>query len=102
MAHKLYLHIGAQKTGTTSIQAALSDQRHLLAQQGIHYPEPEPDDPNKVSHYNSFRGFFSRREDQCAATERFIQRISALEGDMILSAECLSAWPARRPGAATA
>jgi hypothetical protein len=34
----LYIHIGCEKTGTTSIQYALSDNRELLRRQGFVYP----------------------------------------------------------------
>lgn len=36
---KLYIHIGCEKTGTTSIQEALSNNRKKLLQQGLLYPE---------------------------------------------------------------
>lgn len=35
----LYLHIGCEKTGTTSIQNVLADNRQALVKQGILYPE---------------------------------------------------------------
>ncbi len=35
----LYLHIGCEKTGTTSIQNVLADNRQALLKQGIFYPE---------------------------------------------------------------
>lgn len=98
MKRKLYLHVGAQKTGTTSIQAALHENRESLKKIGYCYPEVEQGDGNKVSHYNSFRGFFSRREDQRSATCRFVERVNQAPYDLILSAECLSAWPPREPG----
>lgn len=93
---QLFLHIGTQKTGTSSIQSALSANRKVLLDHGFDYPEVEADDGNKVSHYNSFRGFFSVREDQQASTQRFVERAAASKHHLVLSAECLSAWPGRR------
>ncbi len=89
----LYLHIGAQKTGSTTIQEALYNNREVLQAAGLEYPEVEPDDTNKVSHYNSFRGFFTRQKDQIASTERFLERINQIDGDVLLSSEVLSNWP---------
>lgn len=40
MAKTLFLHIGIQKTGTTTIQAFLSRNRSLLEQHGFVYPDP--------------------------------------------------------------
>lgn len=38
MKKKLYLHIGARKTGTTSVQHFLADHRQWLREQGYLYP----------------------------------------------------------------
>lgn len=96
----LYLHIGAQKTGSTTIQAALSRDRAALRKAGLEYPEVEPGDPNKVSHYNSFRGFFTKQQAQIDSTRAFVRRINAMRGggDVLLSSEVLSNWPPSRPG----
>lgn len=92
----LYLHIGSQKTGTTTLQEAFYQNRDTLIQHGITYPEVEPDDENKVSHYNSVRGFFSDTAEDQSATERFVKRVNSINGDVLISAECLSSWPAKR------
>lgn len=92
----LYLHIGAQKTGSTTIQAALAQSRDLLREFGLNYPESEPDDLEKASHYNCFRGYFSQRQDQAELTGRFVSRVNDLPGDVLLSSEALSNWPAYR------
>lgn len=94
----LYLHIGAQKTGTTTIQAALDHGRARLQEVGLHYPEVEPGDRNKVSHYNSLRGFFSHDTQHISSTRSFLERINGLDGDVLLSGEALSNWPAVKPG----
>lgn len=89
----LYLHIGAQKTGSTTIQSALSHDRKKLRRAGLVYPRSEPGDRNKVSHYNSFRGYFSLSRDSVAQTRSFVDRINRIEGDLLLSSEALSNWP---------
>lgn len=94
----LYLHIGAQKTGTTTIQAALAHSRAKLRKAGLTYPEVEADDRNKVSHYNSLRGFFTAEPQRINATRSFVSRVNALEGDVLLSSETLSNWPIIRQG----
>jgi hypothetical protein len=38
MAQRVYLHIGLPKTGTTSVQDTLWDNRRALAPTGVHYP----------------------------------------------------------------
>jgi len=40
MGKTLFLHIGTQKTGTTSIQTFLSGNQSLLAEHGFVYPDP--------------------------------------------------------------
>ena len=93
----LYLHIGAQKTGSTTIQEALYRNRGALLRAGLTYPEVQADDKNKVSHYNSLRGFFTRQKDQIADTDAFISRVNGIEGDVLLSSEALSNWPPLAP-----
>ncbi|GDY30649.1 hypothetical protein [Gandjariella thermophila] len=38
MARRVYLHIGLPKTGTTSVQDTLWDNRHVLAPSGVYFP----------------------------------------------------------------
>lgn len=48
----LYLHCGLHKTGTTSLQKALHDNRDWLARQGVLYPETGlTDDPHAWGHH---------------------------------------------------
>lgn len=98
---RLILHIGMQKTGTTSIQKALFQNRELLARHGVVYPEVPESDWNKVSHYNCFRGYFGSVPDpvglqgQVTIRDQFIESLKGLDArTAIISAECLSAWPA--------
>ena len=41
MARNLYLHIGAVKTGTSVIQAALTQHREWLYENSIHHLDSE-------------------------------------------------------------
>lgn len=90
----LYIHIGAQKTGTTTIQKAIYDNRAQLLKHGLRYVDVLPEDTNKVSHYNSVRGFFSAAQDQVEHTRKFVAQINDPEQDYLISAENLSNWPA--------
>ncbi len=45
---RLILHIGSDKTGTTSIQKALSLSRNYLAQKGVLYPQLENSDNHNL------------------------------------------------------
>lgn len=40
MSRTLFLHVGLQKTGTTTIQTCLTENRLLLAENGFVYPDP--------------------------------------------------------------
>lgn len=48
---KFYLHIGTNKTGTSSIQAFLSQNPELLAQNGFLYPHTGRDYTYKAAHH---------------------------------------------------
>lgn len=90
----VYIHIGAQKTGSTTIQKYLYDNRKALAKSGVHYPAVDHDDTNITSHYNSVRGIFSDDDYWYGVSERFFDRVNRLNGNVVISAENLSAWPA--------
>lgn len=89
-----YLHIGAQKTGSTTIQKYLYSNRKALGKAGFHYPEVDHYDANKTSHYNAVRGAFTDEVYWQEVTDRFFRRVNGLDGNVIISAENLSAWPA--------
>lgn len=89
----LYLHIGAQKTGSTTIQEALYHHRDMLRKTGLDYPDPETDDTHRTSHYNAMRGFFSDKPKDVAGTKSFVSRVNGLSGDVLISTEVISNWP---------
>jgi hypothetical protein len=89
----LYVHIGAQKTGTTTIQKALFENKGVLRAHGLNYLDVLPDDPNKQSHYNSVRGFFSSNAIEISRTESFVKTVKDPSQNYLISAENLSNWP---------
>jgi len=94
----LYIHIGAQKTGTTTIQKALFENKNVLRAHGLNYLDVLPDDPNKQSHYNSVRGFFSASEIEVSKTDSFVKTVADPGQNYLISAENLSNWPVAGPG----
>ena len=50
---KIYLHIGTAKTGTTSLQKYLYENRNKLILDGFIYPEPYSN-PNKGQYKNGY------------------------------------------------
>lgn len=94
----LYIHIGAQKTGTTTIQKSLFENKDVLRAHGLNYLDVLPDDPNKQSHYNSVRGFFSSNEIEISRTESFVKTVEDPSQNYLISAENFSNWPVAGPG----
>ena len=79
---RLILHIGSDKTGTTSIQKALSLKRNYLAQQGVLYPQLE----NSNNHNLLAVGFSGDGQHQ---PRRLVRRYGS--ADAVLSAS-KNAW----------
>lgn len=94
----IYLHIGAQKTGSTTLQQIMYSESSLLKDQGFIYARTVDGDENVVSHYNSVRGFFSNCESEIANTNIFLDQFSDSRAKYIISAENLSNWPAQSDG----
>lgn len=70
--NKLILHIGTHKTGTTSIQIALSKARPQLKNKGILYPRTDREPhPNLAKHSSTFSAANSN-DDLVAENERAI------------------------------
>lgn len=88
-ADAILLHIGPYKTGSTAIQQALSDQREVLAEHGVYYPDgwrrlfreghslmqwsPRGRPVPPVSVWDDFAAGIRARTDQrvCLSTEDF-------------------------------
>lgn len=101
---RLFLHVGCTKTGTTSIQAALTASRALLAERGFHYPAETDrhltanlalDTPNGTAHIRPGRPF-----DQ-GFSEVLADIPDLGQGDLLISGELLS-LALGRPGSGAA
>ncbi|WP_157954076.1 hypothetical protein [Microbulbifer sp. A4B17] len=81
---KIYIHIGSDKTGSTAIQAALSENQAVLRSQGIEYPVLLKQENH---HECLFREIRSGKKGKCwAELERVI---SSQPEHLIISAEAL-------------
>lgn len=107
--HKLILHAGSQKTGTTAIQFALSENRDHLASVGVFYPRIDaffPVDPRLSrarAHFafaNAVADFTPRDRKRLSRFVEAIHAQAAVHDRTILSAESLYRLIARSdPGA---
>lgn len=82
---KLFLHIGAQKTGTTYIQKSLFDHRAELEASGICYPDLffAYYGHHDLSNHYTFN-------EEIAGFRGSLTRLQQIEGKVILSSENLS------------
>lgn len=87
---KLILHIGTHKTGTTSIQAALAENRDWLRGQGLVYPDGGQILKTRLPHHAWSHGLTGVDPDKAAKSASFLDHASSLcrDGDtLMLSAE---------------
>ena len=89
MAHRLFLHIGPPKTGTTFLQAAWFDHRHEMAEQGVLYPGAKRLDQFRASAVVVGKTRVTKRmpPGQLSAWQRLTDEIRDWDGDAILSSE---------------
>ncbi len=89
---RLVLHIGTHKTGTTSIQSALRDNRAVLLKAGICYPDPARDPhPHLPAHNFIYRATLNGPAAMAAERARILAEFHASKaGCLILSEEGLS------------
>ncbi len=88
---RLILHAGTHKTGTTSIQKALSCNRGWLRAHGLFYPVLPPFEGNRP-HHNFSHALASGRPEDMVKAHAFIDAIEAeaKEGEtVILSSEAI-------------
>jgi hypothetical protein len=98
---RIILHVGPHKTGSTSIQRSLFDQKAALAEHGIHYLGPRGahwriysaflTDPTAAI-WNERDGLSAEQiaERDATARWRLFKRLSELSGTAIISSEFLS------------
>lgn len=87
---KLILHIGTHKTGTTSIQTALEENRDWLRERGLVYPDGGPIYETRLPHHAWSHGLTGVDPDKAAKSASFIDYASSLardDGTLLLSAE---------------
>lgn len=87
----LYLHIGSQKTGSSSIQHMLRDNTEALAEQGFHYVNAGRDNQKRLRiHHNRIAALL--KEGTAAPTfSRLVAEVEASRCEnFIISAELLS------------
>lgn len=95
-AARLILHIGTQKTGSSSLQKTLRDARERLLQAGILYPMLERG-RHRFKHAGMTRAAKSERPDDAAAEHAALVQEFRASGahTMVLSDEAL--WRAQTP-----
>ena len=67
---KLYLHCGAHKTGTTTIQSSLARAKAELENCGVQYFTP-----NELTAGGVYRGMLEMRADNCEL-DKYIDSVS--------------------------
>jgi hypothetical protein len=95
-AARLILHIGTQKTGSSSLQKTMRDARERLLQAGILYPLLERG-KHRFKHAGMTRAAKSERPDEAAAEHAALVQEFQASGahTMVLSDEAL--WRAQTP-----
>ncbi len=90
MTRRVFLHVGAPKTGTTYLQDRLALNRSQLAKHGVHYPLGL-----QSSHFNAALDLIDlswggQREGARGEWGRLTDRVRRLDGDVIISHEILA------------
>jgi len=94
MSRRVYLHIGAPKTGTTYVQDRLRLNRGELADHDVHYPLGRLGLPS--THFKPALDLIGRewggaRADARGSWDRLMRRVRRLEGNVVISHEILAA-----------
>ena len=94
MSRRVFLHIGAPKTGTSYVQDRLRLNRTELARHDVHYPLGWLGLPS--SHFNAALDLIDRdwggaRADAEGAWATLMRRVRRLEGTVVVSHEILAA-----------
>ena len=94
MSRRVYLHIGAPKTGTTYVQDRLRLNRGELADHDVHYPLGRLGLPS--THFKPALDLIDRewggaRADAQGAWDTLMRRVRRLDGTVVISHEILAA-----------
>jgi hypothetical protein len=84
VAQRVFLHVGAPKSGTTYLQSLLWANRELLRDRGLLFPGARPFDQNRAS-IEVRAGRHLRGDSEVWA--RFVRRADSFDGDLVLSNE---------------
>lgn len=92
----LYIHIGTQKTGTTSLQNFLEDNQEELLKHGVYYPlnlghwvPPESGEWVGVGNFHPIWRHFWERDDLTEKTAQDLRNTFLVADTVLLSTECL-------------
>lgn len=91
MTRKLFLHVGAPKTGTTFLQERLYRNRASLARHGLRYPVGLQPDMFGAALDLIDRGWGGQRQDVVGQWDDLVKRAHRGRGDVIISHEILAA-----------
>ena len=99
MSRRVYLHIGAPKTGTTYVQDRLRLNRGELADHYVHYPLGRLGLPS--THFKPALDLIDRewggaRADAQGSWDTLMRRVRRLEGTVLISHEILAAATAQQ------
>jgi hypothetical protein len=89
---RLILHAGTHKTGTSTIQRALAENRLALSQQGIRYPDCRPwfKGGSELAHHRFAHAFARMDGSAIAAAREFVDDLRCQAAPLtILSAEAI-------------
>lgn len=94
MSRRVYLHIGAPKTGTTYVQDRLRLNRGELADHDVHYPLGRLGLPS--THFKPALDLIDRewggaRADAQGSWDKLMRRVRRLDGTVVISHEILAA-----------
>ena len=90
MTRRVYLHVGAPKTGTTYLQDRLAANRTELAKRGVHYPLGL-----HASHFKAALDLIDlswggQRDDARGEWDKLVDRVRRHDGTVIVSHEILA------------
>jgi hypothetical protein len=88
---KVFLHVGAPKTGTTYLQDRLLRNRRSLSRHGISYPVGMHPDMFGAALDLIERGWGGQRDEVRGRWDELVKRVHRTRGDVIISHEILAA-----------
>lgn len=91
MARRVFLHIGAPKSGTTYLQDRLNRNRAVLAEQGIHYPKMRSGDHFQAALDLIERPWAGELDRARGQWQVLADAVRKIDGDAVVSHEILAA-----------